>query len=333
MTSLLPIFEKHDVCDHWNLSHIHLVVLGCSPVDLSTYLTLTNEEIDVVDAFGRTALMWAAWRGDSTSFSTLLQFGANPHASSFDGNSVLIYATYGGSLECLRLVLGAGADINHTSHSLVTPAMVRPKIGDNLAIATVRVVRGASIEANPRQKVTPLYVAALTNRVDCLAYLLDAGATTDVSLWDCSTPISVTISLNNHGVIEELIKRDSDPNAVSDFKISRLSSVAMFGDERTMRLFMSARPAIDINLQDAHGRTAQDYLWERLHSTGPMNSEKECLATAFQQLVDICSEAYEEAQGNNKWRVRDIDEDLEDQLDIFQDALEYSGGSSLVYGK
>ena len=318
------MFEKYDVCDHWNLKYIHLIILGCSPLDLATYLTISNEEIDVVDSFGRTALMWAAWRGDDTSFSTLLQFGANPQASSFDGNSVLLYATYGGSKACLELLVGAGADINHTSHSIVTPAMVRPKIGDNLAIATVRVVRGASIEASRQQMFTPLYVAALTDQVESLVYLLDCGATTDVASWDCSTPLSVAISLKNHRVVEELIKRNSDLKALSGLKNSCLTNVAMFGDERTMQLFMNARPAIDINLRDMQGRTAQDCLWERLHSTGPMDLEKQRLATAFQQLVDICSEEYQKAQ-RPLWDLQKIDKDAEHHLEIFHDALEDNG--------
>ncbi len=325
MTSLLPIFEKYDVCDHWNLHYIHLIVMRCAPLDLSTYLAISNEDIDVVDSFGRTALMWAAWRGDATSFSTLLRFGADPQASSFDGNSVLLYAVHGGSKECLKLLLGAGADINHTSHSLVTPAMVRPRIGDNVAIATVRVVRGALIEASRQQRFTPLYVAALTNQVESLVYLLDCGATTDVTSWACSTPLSVAISLNNHGVIEELIKRNSDLNAISGFKTSYLTNVAIFGDGRTMRIFMDARPAINIHLKDAQGRTAKDHLWERLRSTGPMDAGKERLATAFQRLVDICSEEYERAQGR-QWRLREVDEDSGDLVDVFYDALE-GGGS------
>lgn len=330
MTTLLPIFEKYDVCDYWNLKYIHLIVLGCSSVDLSTFLTVTNEEIDVVDSFGRTALMWAAWRGDDVSFSALLRFGANPQASSFDGNSVLLYATYGGSTACLRLLLSAGADINHTSHSLVTPAMIRPRIGDNLAIATIRVVRGASIEASRQQRFTPLYVAALTDQVESLTYLLDCGATTDVASWDCSTPLSVAISLNNHRVVEELIKRNSDLNALSGFQTPYLTYVAMFGDEQTMRLFVGARPAIDIGLMDMQGRTAEDHLWERLQSTGPMDLGKERLARTFQQLVDVCSEEYQRARGR-EWQLRGIVEDLEDQMDVFYDALE-DNGSSRVSG-
>ena len=77
MTELLPLFERHNVLDHWNLKNIHLIILGRSPIDLLTYLNIHNEPIDVADSLGRTALMWAAWRGDSNSISTLLKFGAN----------------------------------------------------------------------------------------------------------------------------------------------------------------------------------------------------------------------------------------------------------------
>ena len=326
MIALLPTFEKHDICDHWNLSHIHLITLGCSTVDLLTYLTITNEDIDIVDSFGRTALMWAAWRGDHTAFSTLLHFGANPHAASFDGNSVLIYATYGGSSKCLRLVVGAGADVNYMSHSLAMPATLRPRLGENLAIATQRLVRGASIEGSRQQKYTPLYVAALTNQVENLAYLLDSGATTDMSSWDCSTPISVAISLNNHGIIGELVKRDRDLYTISNYKMSRLATVAMFGDVRTMRLFIDAEPAIDIHLRDTQGRTAQDYLRERLQNPGLTDLERERLAETFQQLSDICSEAYDKAQSNRRQVWEEMDNDLEDQCEVFQDALEDHGG-------
>lgn len=78
MMELIPLFEKHDVFDHWNLRYIHLIVLGCSDMAPSTNLTVSTEGIDVQDSFGRTALMWAAWRGDSSSVSILLDFGARP---------------------------------------------------------------------------------------------------------------------------------------------------------------------------------------------------------------------------------------------------------------
>ncbi|KAL8826404.1 MAG: hypothetical protein Q9170_007415 [Blastenia crenularia] len=296
MEALLPLFERFDVFDHWNLRQIHLIILGWSAVDLATYLSISPDEVDVFDSWGRTPLMWAAWRGDSQSVSTLLEYGADPHATSSDGNSVLIYATSGGSLECMKLILDTGADINHMSQSLLTPAMGGSQLGDNPAIAKVRLVRGAAIEASRHQKFTPLYVAALTNKAESLAYLLQRGASVDVSSWNCSTPLSMAISFSNHRMAEELIKRGADLNTAPAFTVSYLRNAAVFGDERMVRLFIDAKPAIDIALRDSQGCTAEDRMKERLMSMGPSDPRSEGLAAVFQELVDICAVEYEKAQ-------------------------------------
>lgn len=325
MEALLPLFEKYDVFDHWNLRQVHLIILGWSSVDLATYLSISIDEVDVFDSWGRTPLMWAAWRGDSQSVSTLLEYGADPHATSFDGNSVLIYATYGGSLECMKLILATGADINHTSRSLLTPAMGGSQLGDNPAIAKVRLTRGAAIEASRHQMFTPLYVAALTNKVESLAFLLDCGASVDVSSWNCSTPLSMAISFSNHRMAEELIKRGADLNTAPAFTVSYLRNAAVFGDEKMIRLFISARPAIDVSLKDSQGCTAEDRMKERLVSMGPLDPRSEGLAAAFQELVDICAVEYEMiCQPIEEILVDDIVEELSDEEEdeTFHDALE-----------
>ena len=265
-------------------------------MDLSTYLSISTESIDIRDSFGRTALMWAAWRGDCNSVSTLLNFGANPQATSFDGNSVLIYATYGGSPECLRLILEKGAAINHISHSLVIPAMGGCQLGDNLAIAEVRVDRGAAIEASRQQKFSPLYVAALTNNVECLTFLLECGAGTNIDAWNCSTPLSMALSFNNHCMAKELIRYGSDLGATSTFTPSYLHSVAVFSDEKMIRLIGDARPIIDVALKDARGYTAQDRLAERLPSMKLSDPQKDSLTSAFQDLVDICTSEFDRSR-------------------------------------
>lgn len=341
MEGLLPLFERYDVFDHWNLRQIHLIILGWSSVDLATYLSISIDEVDVFDSWGRTPLMWASWRGDSQSVSLLLEHGADPHATSFDGNSVLIYATYGGSLECMKLILDTGADINYMSKSLLTPAMGGSQLGDNPAIAKVRLARGGAIEASRHQKFTPLYVAALTNKVESLVFLLDCGASVDVSDWNCSTPLSMAISFSNHGMAEELIKRGADLNTAPAFTVSYLRNAAVFGDEPMIRLFISARPAIDPSLKDPQGHTAQGRMKERLASMGPSDPRKEGLAVAFEELVNVCAEEYEKAHRRPGVFVSDeptSDEtpELEDDDtdETFHDALEGQQvpGPRPVYG-
>lgn len=327
MMALLPLFDNHDVFGHWNLKYIHLVVLGCSPLDLSTYLPISTEEVDVADSWGRTALMWAAWRADSTSVSILLRYGADAQASSFNGNSVLMYATYGGSTECLRLLLDAGADINHTCHSLVTAPMteiLKDKTSVGVVLKVI-ILKAGAIEASRHQKFTPLYVAALTSQTDSLIYLVDCGATTDVTLWNCSTPLSVAISLNNHRAVEALIGTGLNLSLSSAFNPSYLMVVAVFGDERTIRIFISARPSIDVNLKDQQGRTARARMDERLYSTDSFDPQKEVMAAAFQQLLDICSVEFHRAHGDT-FQAHDSHEDAQDeQEDAFYDALEDNG--------
>ncbi|KAI4117520.1 MAG: hypothetical protein LQ345_002277 [Seirophora villosa] len=330
MEGLLPLFESYDVFDHWNLRQIHLIILGWSSVDLASYLSISMDEVDVFDSWGRTPLMWAAWRGDSQSVSILLEHGADPHATSSDGNSVIIYATYGGSLQCMKLILETGADINQMSQSLLTPAMGGSQLGDNTAIAKVRLTRGAAIEASRQQKFTPLYVAALTNRVESLAFLLDCGASTDVSGWNCSTPLSMAISFSNHSMAEELITRGADLVTAPAFTVSYLRNAAVFGDEKMIRLFISARPAIDVNLKDLQGCTAEDRMKERLMSMRPTDPRKEGLAAAFEELVHVCAEEYERAHEKAQRPPEEIVSDEaptpeleEDDFDeTFHDALE-----------
>ena len=310
MEALLPLFEKYDVFDHWNLKQIHLIILGWSSVNLATYLSISIDEVDVFDSWGRTPLMWAAWRGDSESVAILLEHGADSQATSFDGNSVLIYATYGGSLDCMSLILGTGADINHTSNSLLTPAMGGSKLGHDIAVTRVCLTSGAAIEASRHQKFTPLYVAALTNRVESVAFLLDCGASTEWSEWNCSDPLSLAISSSNHRMADALIQHGANLNIAPAFTLSYLRHVAVVGDEKMLRLFIDARPAIEVNLRDPKGCTASDRMQERLSSMGPSDQRKEGLAAAFRELVAVRSEEYDKTESPLKYVV--VEEVIED---------------------
>ncbi|KAL8997543.1 MAG: hypothetical protein Q9169_003238 [Polycauliona sp. 2 TL-2023] len=322
MEALLPLFEKYDVFDHWNLKQIHLIILGWSSVNLTTYLSISIDEVDVFDSWGRTPLMWAAWRGDSESVAILLEHGADPQATSFDGNSVLIYATYGGSLECMSLILNTGADINHRSNSLLTPAMGGSQLGDNAAIAKVRLIRGAAIEASRHQKFTPLYVAALTNRVESVAFLLECGASTAWSDWNCSDPLSLAISFSNHRMAEALIQHGANLNSAPAFTVSYLRNVAVFGDEKMLRLFISAEPAIEVNLRDSQGYTASDRMYERLASMSPSDPRKESLAGAFQELVDVCTQGFEKLQSPPEYAA--VEELREEEEKVDEDEKHFS---------
>ena len=76
-------------------------------------------------------------------------------------------------------------------------------------------------------------------------------------------------------------------------------------------MYSSARPSIDVNLRDPHGRTARACINERLYDTDSFDPQKEAIAAAFQQLLVICSVEYQRAQSNT-FLAHDLYEDAQD---------------------
>lgn len=122
---------------------LHEVLLGIdrSRGTLKEYLaafediSLLAKTIDMPDSCGRTALAWAVEYGWSDAVKTLLQYGANPHQlrPSTHGQSPLLHLVIAGpaseqpgsaSLDVIRLLIHAGADINAVDHEGWTPLHV-----------------------------------------------------------------------------------------------------------------------------------------------------------------------------------------------------------------
>ncbi|KAE8259258.1 hypothetical protein A4X13_0g1138 [Tilletia indica] len=67
--------------------------------------------IDVPDAQGHTALMWAAYQGDGISIDILLKLGANINRHDHAGLTPLHWAVVKGNRLCIRKLAQAGADL------------------------------------------------------------------------------------------------------------------------------------------------------------------------------------------------------------------------------
>ncbi|KAF2248031.1 hypothetical protein BU26DRAFT_428101, partial [Trematosphaeria pertusa] len=77
--------------------------------DLEEAIPQHLDEIDALDALGRTPLTWAAARGDSRAVALLLAHGANPDILDIQLSGGVSYAAQRNHLTCVRLLLEAGA--------------------------------------------------------------------------------------------------------------------------------------------------------------------------------------------------------------------------------
>ena len=131
--------NKHGVTP----THIHNMVNDSSEHSqcLNLLLDKDDTDVDAVDDYGNTPLIYAAKCCHHGCLRTLLQAGADVNKTNNEGSTALNGAT-SASVTCIDVLLGAGADVNISNNGGMTPIMT----------------------------------AATSDNKECIQKLLDAGA-------------------------------------------------------------------------------------------------------------------------------------------------------------
>ena len=121
---LQNIFSDTTRLKTWKFSLLHKITVGLSSLDLlSVVKSLSLAEINGLDGTGRTALWWAAARGNDEHVKILLSYGASHSLLLESGSSSLHTAAYMQRKKCLRSLLEAGAEVNQTDGRKCLPFM------------------------------------------------------------------------------------------------------------------------------------------------------------------------------------------------------------------
>ncbi|XP_077522271.1 poly [ADP-ribose] polymerase tankyrase-like isoform X2 [Amblyomma americanum] len=92
--------------------------------DMVHALVSAGASVELLDECGRTALSHAVLNGQTAVCAKLLRLGSNPNRADVGGNTLVHYAAAYGWLNCLRLLVEAGAAPHKTNSSKATPVLV-----------------------------------------------------------------------------------------------------------------------------------------------------------------------------------------------------------------
>ncbi|XP_018322855.1 ankyrin repeat family A protein 2 [Agrilus planipennis] len=110
-----------------------------------TEANIKNEQdVDVYDSKGLTALHWAAAYGQIASVQLLVQHGAEIDKMSPDGETPLLLAANGGHHDVVRLLLNYGANVNHAD-DIGNTALMYAASGNHPHTCNELLLRGADI--------------------------------------------------------------------------------------------------------------------------------------------------------------------------------------------
>jgi ankyrin repeat protein len=174
LQTLKAIFpeENPDVRDEVGVTPLGIAA-STGRIDIVNLLLTAGADIDCRQGGGETALHISAWHGYKEVVRHLLSHGADSSIRDDGSNRALELAAEAGSHAVIDVLLEHGDQLN-------TESQVRTALHASAGAGRLETVKkleglGATVNAIDWQGQTPLYVAMLRNRHDCVRHFLDSG--------------------------------------------------------------------------------------------------------------------------------------------------------------
>jgi ankyrin repeat protein len=272
-------------------SRIHQIVLKLICLDLETELKSGRSAVDTPDSDGRTALHWAAGRGDEIATSLLLQHGANPDHADRIGQGPLRSSLKASDPNCMKLLLAYGANIMQTDHWGQTCLQAAMYYSDPVGFGKPLLEAGIDMNAQDCQKSYALLEAVRMKQHDALTMLLDSGADPNIADSRGATPLLVAVSKNDHTAIRLLLRKGFvDATARDDQERNLLHYAAEHADITSLESLTTARlEDLDVRSVQKDGLTAIEIAetrWSKVAENTSSNEKCEVWVTAFTSFLD-----------------------------------------------
>ncbi|CAG8018580.1 unnamed protein product [Penicillium salamii] len=229
-----------DFIEEARLTRIHKIILDLSKFCLEDEIYQSPEDINAVDAMGRTPLAWAAARGDTRAIVTLLSHGADPNIIDVQLSGPLSNAASQGHTVAVRLLLEAGAqtDLSHSSgEKKGSPLNCATRNATDILLLKSLLDFGADVDASGNDGKTALTHAARTDNASFAMLLLEYGADINAISADGSTPLTTAITYNSHNVLRLILDRWHEYSVCPRLKGPNLLQIAaLYADSQTLQI-------------------------------------------------------------------------------------------------
>lgn len=227
-----------DYIDEQNFCELHHVILGLSSRSIEEVLDEHPEQLEALDAKGRTPLSWAACKGDRRAIIVLLAHGADPNTVDIQNSGPVTNAADQGHTACVRLLLEAGGECDPIRpEKKGSPLNCAARNAHDPLLIQTLLDFGANIEACGVDGITPLIHATRRDYHAFAQICLDYGADINAMSTAQHTPLTTAIAHNSHKVLQLLLDKWDQYSECPRLKGPHmLPLVAQFADLETIQI-------------------------------------------------------------------------------------------------
>ena len=172
---MISLLRRGDPFEIFGLPDLHVAVLRLDPfIPFDERIaSIPRELIDQRDCSGRSALSWAAERGDLDQIQRLLVRGADPNKVDFRGGTPLIHCIH--DVHCLTVLLEAGSHVNHVDYSGNTKFNYLVARGDDVDCLETLWRFGLDLNFHAKSSTPIIFSALERDRPRTVRWMLEHG--------------------------------------------------------------------------------------------------------------------------------------------------------------
>jgi ankyrin repeat protein len=231
-------------------------------------------DVNAQDISGESALHLASDVGQYGNLKALLSAGANPHALTHRGRTIIHYAAalVIPAEKVLNLLLDIGVDVNVQDVNGIT-SLHLASAERNYTVVKMLIDNGVDVNTVTSDQRTSLHYAALTEyaNVNSVLLLLNAGINVNARDAEGMTALHLASQARNYEIVEMLVDNGADVTILCNMMRTSLHYAAMskFWNKEVIHFLMSK--GVKVTAKDLDGLSASDYA---SHSGYEINQEE-----------------------------------------------------------
>ncbi|KAL8677485.1 MAG: hypothetical protein Q9186_006084 [Xanthomendoza sp. 1 TL-2023] len=305
------MFANTDFLQTRQFSILHKIVLHLIPRTIESELAYSTRDLNAVDSCGRTALAWAAARGDELAVQILIDYGADVNLPDGQGNTPLHHTK---STECIDKLLDAGADKSARNTFGHTPLhMVYRGTGSRPVLKRL-MAADINIDATDNSGETALSNATFGKHVDCAFHLVQSGADVNIANDAMDAPAHMAVISDVPAILLLLLNHGAEYRGTTRQGRAILHYAAGVVCAETIDILKNhGLRGIDIDARDLDGKTVETLLEERVN-----DDSDPLFKTRFREMLDSVRNA-QDAKKNTEPSLPELTMEIKGSLGLIKD--------------